>query len=99
MYDMQTFRAPVFTAIVPDTKAETGKRDAEYIPATCIPEDILKLMFGYDITNKRHPHNIPGMAWDMTVGNWRNMKNAEYISDSDCEIVWDMTDSRTFFTG
>lgn len=97
--DIQTFRAPIFTAIVNDPKAETGKRDAEYIPATCIPEDILKAMFGYGVENKKHPHNIPGMAWDLTVGGWRNMKNAEYLSNTDSEIVWDYTDSRTFFAG
>lgn len=97
--EITTFHAPVFTAIVADPKAETGKRDAQYIPATCIPEDILVSLFGYGVENKRHPWNIRGMAWDFVAGGWRNMKNAEILPDGQpsSEIVFDITDSRTFF--
>jgi len=95
--DIHTFNAPVFTAIVPDPKAETQERDAEYILATAIPEDILRTMFGYGVENKRHPHNIPGMAWDLTVNGWRNMKNAKVLDTQDAELVWSMGDPRTFF--
>lgn len=97
--EITTFHAPVFTAIVNDPKAETGKRDAQYIPATCIPEDILVSLFGYGVENKRHPHNIRGMAWDFVANGWRNMKNAEILPDGQpsSEIVFDVTDSRTFF--
>lgn len=95
--EIETFEAPVYEGIVPDPKAETGRRDARWIPATCIPEDILKAMFGYGVENKRHPHNIRGMAWDLSVGGWRNMKNAEPINDGPHrEIVWDSSDSRVF---
>jgi len=95
--EITTFLAPVFTAIVADPKAETGKRDAQYIPATCIPEDILQQMFGYGVENKRHPHNIKGMAWDFAAGGWRNMKNAEVLDNQESEIVWSYGDPRTFF--
>lgn len=97
--DITTFNAPVFTAIVDDPKAETGKRDAQYILATAIPEDVLFAMFGYGVENKRHPHNIRGMAWDFLAGGWRNMKNAQILPDGQpsSEIVFDDTDSRTFF--
>lgn len=97
MFDIQTFAAPIVEAIVNDPQSETGKRDARYIPATCIPEDIIKKMFGYGVENKRHPHNIRGMAWDLTVNGWRNMKNAEVLNNGpEQEVVWDMADSRTF---
>ena len=95
--EITTFLAPVFTAIVADPKAETGKRDAQYIPATCIPEDVLQNLFGYGVENKRHPHNIKGMAWDFAAGGWRNMKNAEVLDNHEAEIVFDYSDSRTFF--
>ena len=97
--EITTFHAPVFTAIVNDPKAETGKRDAQYIPATCIPEDVLMSLFGYGVENKRHPHNIRGMAWDFLANGWRNMKNAEIVLDGQpsAEVVFDVTDARTFF--
>lgn len=96
--EISTFHAPVFTAIVNDKKAETGKRDAQYIPATCIPEDILKAFLGYGVENPRHPWHIHGMSWDLTVNNWRNMKNAEPLDNGPtAEIVFDKTDVRTFF--
>lgn len=97
MFDLETFEATVYNAIVDDPKAETGKRDAQYIPATHIPENILKNMFGYGTENKRHPWHIAGMSWDLAVGGWRNMKNAKVIDCMPaCAIVWDMSDSRTF---
>lgn len=95
MLDFETFLAPVYNAIVDDPKAETGKRDAQYIPARDIPAEILT-MIGYSLDNKRHPHNIPGMAWDLTVGNWRNMKNAKNVDDGmQVEVVCDV-DEKSF---
>jgi hypothetical protein len=96
MFDVEFFSSPVLDGIVNDPKAEGGKRDARWIPAVNIPTYILHNMFGYGLENKRHPHNIPGMAWDLTANGWRNMKNAQIIGEEEMEITWDMTDSRTF---
>lgn len=95
--DTEFFEANVITAIVPDPKAEGGKRDAQYIPAQSIPLAILEAMLGYGIENKRHPHNIPGMAWDLTVRNWRNMKNAQVIEQGEQQVVWDPSTAEKFF--
>lgn len=95
--DISTFIAPVTTAIVDDPKAETGKRDARFVQASCIPADVLESLLGYSTENKRHPHNIHGMAWDFVAGGWRNMKNAQVLDNEEMEIVFDSTDSRTFF--
>lgn len=93
------FNGPIFTAIVNDPKSETGKRDAEYIPATAIPEDVLKALLGYGVENKRHPWNIPGMSWDFLAGGWRNMKNAVPLDNGiEQQIAFDKDDDRTFFT-
>lgn len=90
-----TFAAVLCEAIVDDPKAETGKRDARYILARDIPAEILSQM-GHLPDNKRHPHKVLGMAWDLTVNNWRNMKNAQPHTQGEAEVVWDVTDPRTF---
>jgi len=95
--DIEVFVAPVVEAIVDDPKAETGKRDARYIMARDIPAEIIQEMLGYGVENKRHPHNINGMAWDMTVNNWRNMKNAQILESSNREVVCDIAGDERFF--
>lgn len=94
-----SFHATVVEAVVNDPTSENGMRDARYIPASCIPQHIIAQMLGPDYTpdNKRHPHNIRGMAWDLTVGNWRNMKNAQTLDTlEDVEVAFSMDSAARF---
>jgi hypothetical protein len=75
------FFAPVNCAIIKD--GDGTKRHAEFVYAKDIPTEFLPDgLNSLELENKRHPWNVNGLAWDMSVNAWRNMKNAENVKSS-----------------
>lgn len=88
------FTAKIATGIVPDPAAEGGKRQARWVVGASLPDDLVQGWLHRGPEDKKHPRNIPGMAWDLNVNAWRNMKNAQdvftkegLVSFSDSRIV------------
>ena len=74
------FFAPVNTGTVPEG---ASFRKTEFVYAKDIPSEFLPDgLNSIDLENKRHPWNVNGLAWDMSVNGWRNMKNVQNLQSS-----------------
>jgi len=87
---MAKFYAQVRQGNVPDPLAPGGQRLTTWIPAQCIPLSLINQRFIQGRDNPRHPWNVQGLAWDLGVNSWRNMKNVTQYEQSmaEVEIPW-----------
>ena len=61
-------------------------RYSRWIVARDIPLSLLT-KYGTPKDNPQHPHNIPGLAWDMSSANWRVVRNASSLSEKLIDVA------------
>lgn len=93
---MLAFQAHVHAGTVPTKDNPEGIRDASWIPAKEIPANLLTEWLQLEADNKKHPHNIPGLGWDLQKGAWRNFKNASSSSTVTASVVFDLAAQELF---
>ena len=85
--DNVTFIALRVLGRIPCPESANGFRETQWIPARDIPVSVLYKM-GYDTTEERHPHYVPGLVWDLERQSWRNAKHAVDCHPRRVEVMW-----------
>jgi hypothetical protein len=96
MLKAQRFYAKVHNGIMHNRGRGTSRRST-WIDARDIPLQFLKDEYGVPKSSTIHPHNIPGLAWDLERNEWRVAKNAMTHTVIVDLVDYDPDDPRTFF--